>query len=557
MALVHIVSVIVTQRLQVLSIGYMMEQGSLEVQGSEFCEIRNSNVEPSYSRLEPGCDASSPFVTLPCMSITVYNNPDALPQLIGEFRPVDEWQAHINDIFYGLRGGRLREFSQTFAAADYRLAHALAADYFDRVVKRDQARGPRREARGELENSPAPRPLPLTPHLVIHEWGCGNGNLAACFLTHLKTIDKDNRVYPRVRYVLVDAQEATLHAAMAHPDLAQHKDRIESLCAQIQDLATVEDGSVDRIIGNELWNDLPTKLMLRKNGEVEEEFLRPNLSEARHAEIADWSGFVQAFDAKDIKTLDAFPAFLEDIIWEKEYRKSDWKMIPYRKTIADFLKKIDEHVLVPVNLGAYASIKEAKRLLASDAIGFSAFDAGTADLDVLNDPEKPCYGQFGGQYSFMVNFALVEMVAKHLGMKASEIEPQKEYVGQCLATNVMSLMDLLATHPRSHALRGWEQDKLIVETIGALNKTYESPYHRTIEFPLSTDIPADGRETLQRLLTSLKQNGIPDTIAYLTEEELTTALQDLEAIGYDRDIIESALQAPAQNVDYYHHFLKP
>ena len=78
----------------------------------------------------------------------------------------------------------------------------------------------------------------------------------------------------------------------------------------------------------------------------------------------------------------------------------------------------------------YASIKEAKRLLAEDAIGFSSFDAGTADLDVLNDPEKPCYGQFGGQYSFMVNFALIEMVAKHLGMTVSEIEPQKEYVGR-------------------------------------------------------------------------------------------------------------------------------
>ena len=529
MALVHMMSVIVTQRLQVLSIGYRIEQGSFEVRGAE-----DSKLERRTFLAQERLRRFFAFCYTPCMSITVYNNPDALPQLIGEFRPVDEWQAHINDIFYGLRGGRLREFSQTFAAADYRLAHALAADYYARALAREK-----------------------TPRLIIHEWGCGNGNLAACFLTHLKTIDKDNRVYPRVRYVLVDAQEATLHAATAHPDLAQHKDRIESLCAQIQDLATVEDGSVDRIICNELWNDLPTKLLLRKDGDVEEEFLRPNLSEARHAEIADWSGFVQAFDAKDIKALDGFPAFLEDIIWEKEYRKSDWKMIPYRKTIADFLKKIDEHVLVPVNLGAYASIKEAKRLLAPDAVGFSAFDAGTADLDVLNDPEKPCYGQFGGQYSFMVNFALVEMVAKHLGMKVSKIEPQKEYVGQCLATNVMSLMDLLATHPRSHVLRGWEQDKLIVETIGALNKTYESPYHRAIEFPLSTDIPEDGRETLQRLLASLKQNGIPDTIAYLTEEELTSALQDLEAIGYDRDIIASALQAPAQNVDYYHHFLKP
>jgi hypothetical protein len=512
----------------------------------------------AYGR-RAGCDASSPFVTLPGMSLTVFNNPDALPQLIGEFRPVDEWQDHINDIFYGLRGGRLREFSQTFAAADYRMAHALAADYFDRVVKRDQVKA-KAEVKEKISSEARPQSQPQPSPLTIMEWGCGNGNLAACFLTHLKVIDKENRIYPRVRYVLVDAQEATLHAAMAHPDLAQHKDRIESLCATVQDLATVADGSVDRIICNELWNDLPTKLMLRKDGDVEEEFLRPNLSEARQAEIADWSGFVQAFDAKDIKALDAFPAFLEDIIWEKEYRKSDWKMIPYRKTITDFLKKIDEHVLVPVNLGAYASIKEAKRLLAPEAIGFSSFDAGTADLDVLNDPEKPCYGQFGGQYSFMVNFALVEMVAKHLGMKVSEIEPQKEYVGRCLVTNVMSLMDLLATHPRSRALKGWEQDTLIVQTIGALNESYQSPYHRTIEFPefpLSTDIPPDARQTLQRLLASLKKDGIPDTIAYLTEEELTTALPDLEAIGYDRDIIQSALQAPAQNVDYYHHFLKP
>ena len=114
-------------------------------------------------------------------------------------------------------------------------------------------------------------------------------------------------------------------------------------------------------------------------------------------------------------------------------------------------------------------------MLAEDAIGLSSFDAGTADLAVLNDPEKPCYGQFGGQYSFMVNFALIEMVAKHLGMTVSEIEPQKEYVGRSTGTNVMSLMDLLSTHPRSYALKGWEQNHLILQTISALNKTYRSP----------------------------------------------------------------------------------
>ena len=68
-------------------------------------------------------------------------------------------------------------------------------------------------------------------------------------------------------------------------------------------------------------------------------------------------------------------------------------------------------------------IKEAKRLLAPHAIGFSSFDAGTADMNVLNDPEKPCYGQFGGQQSFMVNFALAEAVAKQ--MEAGIIDHRK------------------------------------------------------------------------------------------------------------------------------------
>ena len=477
-------------------------------------------------------------------SASVFNNPDALPQLIGEFRPVDEWQAHINSIFYGLRGGRLREFYQTFSAADYRLAHALAADYYDRVQKRDKAKRKQAET-----NAP-------TGRLIIHEWGCGHGNLAACFLTHLKALDRDGLVYPRVRYVLVDKQEAGLHAARAHPDLDPHKDHVEILCADVEQLAAIQDGTVDRIFCNELWNDLPTKLMLRKGGEVEEEFLRPNLTEARHAEIADWSGFVQAFDEKNVQALSGYPTFLEDIIWEKEYRKSEWKAIPYRKTITEFLKRIDEQVLVPVNLGVFASIKEAKRVLAEDAIGLSSFDAGTADLAVLNDPEKPCYGQFGGQYSFMVNFALIEMVAKHLGMTVSEVEPQKEYVGRSTGTNVMSLMDLLSTHPRSYALKGWEQDHLILQTISALNKTYQSPYRRRIEFPVSGDLSPDKRTTLQHMLQSLKSDGVPDTIAYLTEEEVLSATEDLEAIGYDRYSMQSALQVPAQSVDYYHHFLR-
>lgn len=469
--------------------------------------------------------------------MTATANPDALPQPIGEFRPLDEWQAHINTIFYGLRGARLREFYQSFAIADYRLAHALAADYYERTRKREKARS--REKGREAK-------------LTVVELGCKNGNLAACFLTHLKSLDKERLIYPRLRYVLVHSQAAMLESALAHPDLAPHRSQVETLQAKPEDLQPLDGRTVDFIICSEFWNELPTKLMLRKEGEIEEEHLRPNLSEAKQAAIEDWSGFVKAFEAKDIGALKNFPSFLEDLIWEREYHKVEWKAVPYRKTITEFLKQIDEKVLVPVNLGACATMKEARRVLAEDAIGLSSFDAGTADLKLLNDPDKPCYGQFGGQYSFMVNFALLEAVARHLGMAPITIESQREFVGRSLGTNVVSLMDLLATHPRAGSLKPWEQEKLTIQTIQALNTVYHSPYQRTLDFSLSKEIPAEERQALEQVLRELKPDGVPDTIAYVTEEEIMGAKGELERLGYDPEMFGAALMAPPHGLDYYH-----
>jgi Putative S-adenosyl-L-methionine-dependent methyltransferase len=481
---------------------------------------------------------------------------DALPQLIGDYKPVDQWQVHINWLFYRFRGDQVRKFYQTFASADYRLAHALAADYYEKAVKREKTLGVKREGAGE--NVSGSRITAHASRLTIHEWGPGNGTLAACFLSHLKALDKDNSIYPRIQYVLVDWEPAVLEAILSRPDLAAHRDHIQTLQADVDRLETVADGTVDRIICNELWNDLPTKLMSRQGNEIEEEFLRPNISETLYSKILDWSAFVRAFDAKDAETLKAFPPFFEDLVWEKEHRAVDWKDVPFRKTITEFLKKIDEQVPVPVNLGACATVKEAKRILAPDAIGFSSFDAGTADMRVLNDPDKPCYGQFGGQYSFMVNFALIESAAKQLGAGAVTVESQREFIGRSLGTNVITLMDLLATHPSAGSkLEPWEQDRLILKTMRALNETYESPYERKLEFPIRQDMPNEEREALQALAGSLKPAGVPDTVAYITEEELTRASKDLEDIGYDPHTFFVALTAPPSPVDYCHCFIQP
>ncbi|MGH7148614.1 MAG: SAM-dependent methyltransferase, partial [Nitrospiraceae bacterium] len=199
---------------------------------------------------------------------------DALPQLIGDYKPVDQWQVHLNTLFYRFRGDQIRSFYQTFASADYRLAHALAADYFERVVKREKSWGKGGTGqRGSIESgstdTPATPPSPASP-LTVMEWGPGNGNLAACFLSHLKVLDKDGVIYPRIRYVLVDWEQAVLDAAMAHPELSSHRDRVEMHRGTVDRLDGVADGSVDRIICNELWNDLPTKLMSRQGNDIEE-----------------------------------------------------------------------------------------------------------------------------------------------------------------------------------------------------------------------------------------------------------------------------------------------
>jgi SAM-dependent methyltransferase len=455
------------------------------------------------------------------------------PQLIGEFKPVDDWQAHINAIFYGLRGGQVRDYYQTMASADYRLAHALAIDYYENVSK---------------------HPSPDTPHpspLTVMEWGCGNGNLAACFLTHLKALDSTGAISRRTRYVLVDANRDALLAALAHPDLQPHRERVTTLQADVQDLPGVKDGSVHWIHCNELWNELRTKVILRKEGEIIEEQVRPNLSDAKTKEFDDWSAFRRAFEDKDIAALKGGPSFLDEIIWEKDYLPIDWKRVPYRKTLTDFMKEIDEVVIVPSNFGAFATIKEAMRLLAPGG-RFTSLDAGTPDRAVLSNPDKPCYGLYGGQYSFIVNFALCEEVARHLGIKEIAIESQQEFVSRMLGVNVLTVVDLLATHPSLGRLRHWEQDRLLLQTLKALDGSYRSPYHRAIDFPIQAEMPDPQKRELQALLESLPPTGVPDTIAYLSEEEVLGVLPNLEALGFERALVQAILgAAPRRDIDYY------
>ena len=83
---------------------------------------------------------------------------------LGDFKPADEWQTHVNEIFYGIQGPGIHNHFQTYVSQDHRLAHALAEDYFEASSKRNEefstplhngmGRGQRKPSRLFSDSSP-------------------------------------------------------------------------------------------------------------------------------------------------------------------------------------------------------------------------------------------------------------------------------------------------------------------------------------------------------------------------------------------------------------------
>ena len=91
-----------------------------------------------------------------------------------------------------------------------------------------------------------------------------------------------------------------------------------------------------------------------------------------------------------------------------------------------------------------------------------------------------------------------------------------------------------------------------MQTLKALDRGYRSPYHRPIDFPIQAQIPDPQRRELQVLLESLPPTGVPDTIAYLSEEEVLRVLPHLEALGFERIRVQENLEkGPPRDIDYY------
>lgn len=445
-------------------------------------------------------------------------NPQPPPLPLGDFKPADQWQTHINSIFYGMLGPGIHNHFQTYVSLDHRLAHTLAEEYFQQV--KDQPSSTR----------------------FIQEWGVGNGNLAACFLSRLQELDTGQQVYPFAHYVLCDYSKEILKGVRANPRLLEHAGHFSTVQVDANRLDCFKPQSIDKIISNEIWDDLSTKVLLKHEGTLYEEYLQPLLDPALlNIEFED---FIKIFTEKDLTSLAAQGPFLSAIHWEKSYQRVDISGWPYAETIQAQMDLCAEEIPIPINTGAFITMERAQSLLRPDSQGYTAFDYGMHSMDELNQVGRPYCNLYGGQYTFMVNFDLLARIGKAVGFSQVEKEYQHDYVGRFLKKKVASIVEILQNHPKVANMAPWDRDLLMVQTIHAVNSAYRSPYKNKLKYPPGEGTPKKQRKILAKLVDNLSSRGVPDTVAYVSENEMLSALKPLIKLGYREKDLLRAFHSP-------------
>jgi hypothetical protein len=307
---------------------------------------------------------------------------------------------------------------------------------------------------------------------------------------------------------------------------------------------------VTKIISNEIWDDLATKVLLKKENQFYEEYLCPHLP-------SDFPGinekiFLQQFQNKDLLELAQRPSFLEAIYWERDFQRvelSDW---PFSNTLQKHSQNLKDEIPMPINTGAFAALKKARELLAPDNLGYTGFDYGMLDLKDLNQEGRPYFNLYGGQYTFMVNFPLLQEVGRKIGFSEVNKEYQNDFVKRSLDAEVSGVVDLVQNHPQVANMPGWDRDILMLRTLQALNTVYHSPYSGKLEYPAMPGTPKKQRKQISQLVKNLSARGVPDTVAYVTKEEVFAALKPLKKLGYREKDIEAAFHSPPQPVSFIH-----
>ena len=444
---------------------------------------------------------------------------------LGDFKPADEWQTHVNEIFYRIQGPGIHDHFQTYVSQDHRLAHALAEDYFERARQAD-----------------------CTQPYFIMEWGVGNGNLAGCFLSHLQSIDTEEQVYPGTCYILCDFSMEILKGASNNARLKNHTGKFFTVQIDANYMDCFREKTIDKIISNEIWDDLSTKVLLKRDGSLYEEYIQPLIDPvAAGINIDD---FIKPFNEKNLDLLKGCPRLLQFITWERTYQRvtiDDWPRADILQAHIDLLA---DEIPIPVNIGALATFRCARHLLRQGGFGYTGMDYGMYSMQELNFSERPYFNLYGGQYTFMVNFELLNQWAHAEGFSSVEKEHQHSYVGRHLRDKVISVVELVQTHSDAPNMSSWDRDILMLKTLNILNKAYKNHYQSEMKYTAMEGAPSSQQKQIKELASKLSTNGVPDTVAYVTEKEVMKVSADLAELGYDEQLYAPLFQGSTEAISF-------
>jgi len=445
---------------------------------------------------------------------------------LGDFKPANEWQTHVNEIFYGIQGPGIHDHFQTYVSQDHRLAHALAENYFEQARKQ--------------ANSAQSR--------FVMEWGVGNGNLAGCFLSHLRSIDTEGQVYPNTRYILCDFSMEVLKGANNNTRLKKHPGKFFTVQVDANHMDCFREQTIDKIISNEIWDDLSTKVLLKQGGSLYEEYIQPLIDPV--AVRINFDDVIKPFQEKNLDPLKDHPDLLQFITWERTYQRvtiDDWPQAVILQAHIDLLA---EEIPIPINLGALSTFKRARHLLRKGGLGYTGMDYGMYSMQELNFPGRPYFNLYGGQYTFMVNFELLSRWACAEGFLSVEKEYQHSYVGRHLHDRVISVVELVQTHRDALNMPSWDRDILMLKTLNTLNKVYKNHYQSKMKYAAMEGAPSSQQKQIKELAGKLSINGVPDTVAYVTEKEVMDVSSDLAVLGYDEQQYAPLFKGPIEPISF-------
>ena len=141
-------------------------------------------------------------------------------------------------------------------------------------------------------------------------------------------------------------------------------------------------------------------------------------------------------------------------------------------------------------------------------------------------------------------------MAKTIGFTEAFTQYQHHFVECQLQESVISVLELLQSHPKVARMESWERDILMLQTLNAFAGIYESPYENKINYPAMPGTPKKYIKKIDELSNKLDPYGIPDTVAYISQSEVVSAEKKLRKLGYKENRMQSAFVNFAQPVSF-------